>query len=208
MQNMEAEPPIQAETKGRRNPFLSALISIGIVLLGMGVIWVGFTAVLSTTTPFFVVSSGSMIPNLEIGDIIVVTGNPEFKDLKVGDIIVFDEPGRGSKVIVHRVYSIYDDAIRRVVTKGDHNSSPDDWRVTSNEYIGKVVFAIPKVGYLTTTLVPPMNYIVIVIVIAAVFILEIRAQRTDKKPSEDETPPEETLPSDEPQTVEDEESKL
>lgn len=171
---MEEEP-----TQPQRKPVVKALMNIGVIVLGMAVIYFGFTAVLGTTSPFFVVSSSSMVPNLEIGDIIVVSGNTDFEDLKVDDIIVFDEPGYGSKVIVHRVIEIYDDVIRRIVTKGDHNLAPDDWRVTSGDYIGKVVFSIPKVGYLTTALVPPMNYIVIVIVIATIFMLELRSNRPD-----------------------------
>ncbi len=165
----------------RRKPIRKALINIGVILLGMAVIYFGFTAFLGTNTPFFVVSSGSMVPNLEVGDIIVVSGNSKFDNLQVGDIIVFEEPGYGSKVIVHRVHEIYDNGIRRIVTKGDHNISTDDWSVSSEDYIGKVVFSIPKVGYLTTALVPPMNYIVIVVVIATIFMLELRSNRSQEE---------------------------
>lgn len=171
-------------TQPQRKPAVKALFNIGIILLSMIGIWFGFTIFLGTTTPFFVVSSGSMVPSLEIGDIIVVDGSTDFEDIKVNDIIVFDEPGYSSKVIVHRVVGIHDDSIRRLVTQGDHNRAPDDWRVTSEEYIGKVIFSIPRVGVLTTALTPPMNYIVIVIVIAAVFMLEIRSQRTDGEEQE------------------------
>ncbi len=172
-------------TQPKRKPVVKALMNIGVIVLGMAIIYFGFTAALGTTSPFFVVSSGSMVPNLEVGDIIVVSGNTDFGNLIKDDIIVFDEPGYGSKVIVHRVVGIQDDSIRRIVTKGDHNFVNDDWRVTSEDYIGKVVFAIPKVGYLTTALVPPMNYIVIVIVIATIFMLELRSHQ-----SQDEEEPE------------------
>ncbi len=171
----------EVKEKKKQKPIVKALINIGIVLVAMGGIWVGFTILFGTTTPFFVVSSGSMEPVLWVGDIIVVNGNANFQELHTDDIIVFNEPGRGNKVIVHRVYSIMDDPYRRVQTKGDNNYAPDDWRVTSGDYIGKVLFIIPKVGLLTTILTPPTNYILIIIVIAAVFILELRSQKSEEE---------------------------
>ena len=42
------------------------------ILLLMG-IWFGTTSILQTSTPLFVVSSGSMIPTLEVVDIIIVS---------------------------------------------------------------------------------------------------------------------------------------
>ena len=171
----------EESTRTQRKPLARAVMNIGAIMLGMAVIYFGFIAFLGTGTPFFVVSSGSMVPTLEVGDIIVVSGNTDFGNLIKDDIIVFDEPGRGSKVIVHRIHEIFDDSIRSAVTKGDHNVAPDSWRVTSEDYLGKVIFSIPKVGYLTTALVPPMNYIVIVIVIATIFMLELRSNKDDEE---------------------------
>jgi len=56
-----------------------------------------------------VVESGSMIPTLNIGDVIIVKGiNP--KDIKVNDIIVYKRI-RDNEIIyiVHRVIEIYND---------------------------------------------------------------------------------------------------
>ena len=179
---MESEQNLTEEPKKeQRSPLTRALVSIGAVLLGMIVIWIALTVAFGTTTPFFVVSSGSMIPRLEVGDIIIVDGRIDFNILNRGDIIVFQEPLYGNKVIVHRVYTIFDDITRRIATKGDHNSGPDDWRVTSKDYIGTVVFTIPKVGLITTALAPPLNYIVIAIVIATVFMLELRTKKNEQE---------------------------
>ncbi len=180
---------VKENEKKQRKPVVRALINISIVLVAMGGIWLGFTLVFGTTTPFFVVSSGSMEPVLWVGDIIVVDGHINFQDLHTGDIIVFNEPGVG-KVIVHRVFTIMDDPYRRIETKGDNNYAPDDWRVTSKDYIGRVLFIIPKVGLLTTILTPPTNYILIVLIIAAVFILELRSQKPEKDQQQQQPQPE------------------
>jgi signal peptidase I len=51
-----------------------------------------------------------MVPNLNIGDLLVVDHNYNYNNLKVGDIIVFNTPGVNDKgqllTIVHRVADI------------------------------------------------------------------------------------------------------
>ena len=65
------------------------IIIVGIVVL---VIWVGLQVVFGTSNPFYVVSSGSMIPALQVYDVIVVEGNTSFQDVEKDDIIVFFSP--------------------------------------------------------------------------------------------------------------------
>ena len=172
-------------TKPKRKPITKALINIGIIILGMAAIYFGFTFSLGTSTPFYVVSSGSMIPALTIGDIIIVNGDIDFDELNIGDIIVFDEPKSGSKVIVHRVKEIHEASTRQIVTKGDNNLASDDWLVTSEDFLGGVIFAIPRIGYLTTALAPPMNYLLIVVVVVTIFLLEIRSNRPEPEELEE-----------------------
>ena len=74
-----------------------------IVAIGIAIIWVGLKVTFGTDNPFYVVSSGSMVPNLNVFDVIVVNGNDPFDKLKIGDIIVFNVPVTHEKVIVHRV---------------------------------------------------------------------------------------------------------
>ena len=50
-----------------------------------------------TINPFYVVVSGSMIPNLNIGDLLAIDHNYNYNSLKVGDIIVFNTPGVNNK---------------------------------------------------------------------------------------------------------------
>lgn len=139
-----------------------------IIVVGIALVWIGLQIVFGVPNPFYVVASGSMIPVLEIYDILVVQGNIDFEDIQVGDIIVFNRPSDHERVIVHRVASIIDDDPRTIRTKGDANiaSIPGtDFPITEKDYIGKVEFVIPQVGYITQALKPPINYIIISIVI-------------------------------------------
>ena len=80
-----------------------------IVSLGVIIIWIGLQVVFGTENPFYVVASGSMIPALQINDVLIIQGHVLFEDVQIGDIIVFDKPSGHDKVIVHRVVSIIDD---------------------------------------------------------------------------------------------------
>ena len=143
-----------------------------IVIVAIAVIWISLQVVFGTSNPFYVVSSGSMIPTLEVYDVIVVEGNTPFQDVKKGDIIVFYSPAKyelgEERVIVHRVHTIMSEDPKTIQTMGDANPRPMknvDYPITEKIYLGKVEYIIPQVGYVTQILQPPINYIIIAIII-------------------------------------------
>jgi len=139
-----------------------------IVIIGVIIIWIGLQLIFGTSNPFYVVSSGSMVPKLQVFDVLVVQGHDPFETVEVGDVIVFNRPSGHDRVIVHRVVSIIDDNPLTIRTKGDANPASipgTDFPITEEEYIGKVQYIIPQVGYVTRILAPPINYIIIVIII-------------------------------------------
>jgi len=133
-----------------------------------------------TESPFYVVSSGSMIPTLNVNDVLIVQG-VDFNDIKVKDIIVFHSPSNYDKIIVHRVKDIKEvNGIRTITTKGDANPiviPGTDYPITKKEYIGKVIFVIPKLGYVTNIIPPPFNYIIVGIIIALVLFNSINKNK-------------------------------
>jgi len=155
---------------------------IAIVAIAVIVIWLGLQAAFGTQNPFYVVASGSMIPALEVYDIIVIQGHEPFEAIQVGDIIVFDRPSDHNRVIVHRVESILSEDPLTVRTQGDANPSwirGTDYPITEEEYIGKVQYIIPQVGYITQILKPPMNYIIIAVVIGVMIIKQFTNKKKD-----------------------------
>jgi len=153
-----------------------------IVAICVTVIWIGLTSYFGAQNPFYVVSSGSMYPELAMYDIIVISGHVLFEDVKIGDIIVFDRPKDHDRVIVHRVVAVVDDDPKTLRTKGDNNQRSmvgTDYPITKEEYIGTVVHVIPQVGFITKILQPPINYIIIAVIIGVMVIRQI--YRKDKK---------------------------
>lgn len=153
-----------------------AVKDITIVVVGVAIVWLGLRFAFGTNNPFYVVSSGSMIPALNINDVLIVKdGNSNsFDSLKIGDVIVFHAAAE-DRVIVHRVAEIQTGSHgeRIITTKGDANdaSIPGvDNPIRVSQYIGKVVYVIPGLGLITKVLSPPVNYIIIAVILAVLFV--------------------------------------
>jgi len=185
---------------GKKSISKGVIKDIVIVAVGVLVIWIGLQIAFGTPNPFYVVASGSMIPALEVYDVLMVSGHEPFNELEVGDIIVFDRPSDHNRVIVHRVASILDEDPRTIRTKGDANPASipgTDFPITEEEYIGKVAYTFPQVGYVTQLLKPPINYVIIAIVIG-IMIFKQFAKRKEEK----ELPFEDPMGSENPDTIE------
>ena len=185
----------------RRSGISAITKDIIIVVIGVAIIWIGLRVAFGTNNPFYVVSSGSMEPNLNVFDVLVVQGNEPFDNIKKGDIIVFDRPSGHDRVIVHRVNEILNDEPRILRTKGDANPASipgTDFPITVQEYIGKVVYVVPQIGYVTRILTPPINYIIIAVIIGIMIFKQFGKSRTKPEPVvfSDQPPPHDYTSSD------------
>ena len=172
----------------------AAVKDIIIVVIGVAVIWFGLRIAFGTNNPFYVVSSGSMEPNLNVFDVLVVQGNEPFDKIQKGDIIVFNRPNGHDRVIVHRVAEILDETPHVVRTKGDANPASipgTDFPITKDEYIGKVAYVIPQIGYVTRILTPPINYIIIAVIVGIMIYKQYGKNKTKsgQVDSSDQFPP-------------------
>jgi len=152
--------------KAKRALVIGVIISIPLFT------WISFTMIFGAEQPFYVVASEGMRPALELYDVIISQGHVPFEDIEIGDIIVFNRPS-DHRVSVARVVSITDDNPITLRTQGDSNpvSIPGtDWPITEQEYIGKVVYVLPQLGYVTQLLKPPIIYFIILIFFGIVFV--------------------------------------
>lgn len=104
----------------------------------------------------YTVLSGSMEPNYHVGSLIyVVEVDP--LTLKVKDPVTFmmDQ----NTVATHRIIEVIPDEtdpnVVRFRTQGDNNETPDGELVHSKNVIGKPIFTIPYLGYLTNYIQNP-----------------------------------------------------
>lgn len=122
----------------------------------------------------YTIVSPSMVPAINVLDVVVTTrvDNPE--KLKKGDIITFDSTDyRYSGVLVtHRIVDIdkTSSGDYLFVTKGDNNNTQDSSRISFNDIYGKVLFRIPKIGYIQYYLSSVLGWVAIIIVPAVMII--------------------------------------
>ena len=134
----------------------------------------------------FVVLSGSMRPTYEVGSLIYVK-SVDYKELKVGDPITFMISQ--DTVVTHRIIEVLvdeeDPNTIRYFTQGDANEQPDGTSVHYRNIIGKPVFSIPYLGYVSNYIQnPPGKYVAIAagaLLILLVFLPDIFTDEEKKK---------------------------
>lgn len=96
-----------------------------------------------------VILSGSMVPVLNVGDVVIIK-DIEGSEAQLGDIIFFPQ---GEIKVTHRVVAIQEsDGKRKFITKGDANPDADHDLVPEGNVMGRVVLVVPKAGWLTLAL--------------------------------------------------------
>lgn len=116
----------------------------------------------------FNIVSGSMEPNLEINDVVLVQ-KCDILELKKGDIITFRQDER---IISHRILKVTKEkGIIKFQTKGDNNEIPDPDLVEQEQIYGKVLFRIKKIGKFISYIQNARGFINIVIFAIIVYIL-------------------------------------
>lgn len=96
----------------------------------------------------YIVLSGSMRPAFDTGSLVLVEpADPE--EIESGDIITYKALGEGQELVSHRVIAVHNssDGIT-FTTKGDANDVADPNPIPAANIIGKVILAIPYLGYL------------------------------------------------------------
>lgn len=90
---------------------------------------------------FYVVPTGSMEPFIHVGSLVIINENVDYSELEEGDIIVYNQSA--DRKIIHRIIEIREDGI---TTQGDANPIQDSTVITPQNYVGKYIYGIPRVG--------------------------------------------------------------
>ncbi|HJJ88926.1 MAG TPA: signal peptidase I [Methanocorpusculum sp.] len=175
---------------------------IGSILFGVSGTWPTIVAV----------KSESMIPNINVGDLVFVVEKDRFGPLMTaneaktsgvrsfndyGDVIIY-QPNGNAKVtpIIHRILTEINASIATsigftgdaahagYITKGDHNPIIDQGNIISHigviqpvkrEWIvGKALFAIPLIGYLSLYI---REFLIIIIISILIILGTLRSKK-------------------------------
>jgi signal peptidase len=169
-------PPFR---KHRKLKYIAGIAAISTVVSGylLTGLLMGFTlqGIIAGGSPLMVVSSQSMQPALNYGDLILMKG--EIVDsVGVGDIIAFNVPSPYDKVAasptVHRVVEkLSQNGEICFKTKGDGNADVDEWIVPAGNVVGVYTQnKVPYVGSLVIFLKSPLGLASLTLVLAVVFL--------------------------------------
>ncbi|MBA3037933.1 MAG: signal peptidase I [Desulfobacterium sp.] len=130
------------------------------------------SSLVSGSTQLLIVLSGSMVPVIQVGDVIVVD-DIRTEDVQIGDIIAFKDPGgRPNVLITHRVKEIIRGDNLSFQTKGDAVEDPDPFTVKAEDVVGKTVFVIPSLGYFIKSVKKPIVFFLFTLFPAAILIID------------------------------------
>lgn len=157
---------------------------LGLLLAVMALLMiVTLTARINGETPhlfghaLYRVSSGSMVPTLQVGDIILCR-DCDPMELKNGDIITYDgKSGQfAGKKVTHRVvkepYRNPDDGKYYLVTKGDDNPV-EDTPISTSQVTGVYLNKVEVFRWIYDIFITPWGLIILIALIILAFFNEI-----------------------------------
>ncbi len=128
----------------------------------------------SPTFNAYVVLTGSMLPAIEVYDV-VITKKVDPATLNEGDVITFASADSRfmNTIITHRIIKKNYDKENNTYsfqTQGDNNNVADSALVPQNNIYGKVILKIPKLGYLQEFLATDGGWIIVILIPCLVVI--------------------------------------
>ena len=115
-----------------------------------------------------VVQSGSMRPSIPVGSLVFT--KPE-RTYQINDVITFYEQGEEKNMVTHRISGIepLEDG-ELFITKGDANDATDNKKVDKGAVVGKVIWALPGVGYAVSFAKTTPGLILLIIIPATLIV--------------------------------------
>jgi signal peptidase I len=143
------------------------LVRVGAASVAMGVA-IGIFGVIVAPSVFggrsLTVMSGSMEPALGVGDV-VINSRVHPAEVRVGDIITFNDPEGTGKLITHRVRRMQIEHGRaHVVTKGDNANAVERWDIPATGSLGRVEYRVPLLGFLVFWLHGPLARLALIVI--------------------------------------------
>lgn len=166
-----------------RNILYGIMYAVLIIIMVYNISLIAQSILKPNKTPSFlgvktyVIISGSMEPNIEIGDIVVVKAE---ENLDIGDVISYR---KGQSVITHRITQINKNENGEIEykTQGDNNNVEDEESIKPSNIEGKVIKIVSKLGNVTLIL---QNKVIIIFIFIIFYIYVSRNYKKNKKVNE------------------------
>lgn len=125
-------------------PIVTLFAWIHLYILALLAVWI-FIVMLATGWQPIVVTTGSMMPTLRPGDVLMTSEHPADELLGQRTVITFVGDNESGTLITHRIFETLPGS-QRYITKGDANPTPDTDRVEPSNVRGVGQLVVPLVG--------------------------------------------------------------
>lgn len=171
----------KAKTEKKKKSLLRRISNvIFTIVLVVLVFFVAITVVVRVTgnTPslfgymIFRVTTGSMEPELNVGEVILVQEVEDKSTLKVGDVVTYMGAvgNYANKLITHKIVKApyVEDGQTYVITKGVANTNEDP-RIRTDQIVGKLVYKIPVIDKIYSFFLTPWGLLITIVLIVIAF---------------------------------------
>ena len=124
----------------------------------------------------YVVLSGSMEPTIQTGSLCFVNKKAKYNNIKTNDIIAYKM--KDGTLVTHRVVSITSEGIE---TQGDKNNTSDGFSTNPNNFLGKNIFSIPKLGFAIREMQTTTGKIIVVTTAVVILMASFLMDDTKRK---------------------------
>ena len=138
------------------------------VLIVLAIYSVGANVSVFNGYQTFLVQSGSMEPTIKIGDVVVTHSQRYYFQ---NDIDTFYSP-EVQRIVTHRIVKETGESEHLFSTKGDANREEDEATIENTDIIGKVIFVIPKLGFLINFSQSVIGFTLLIFIPAAGLIFD------------------------------------
>jgi signal peptidase I len=161
-------------------------LDLALAALVAAVVVVGLTAYLTPAVHglALAIRSGSMEPAIGVGSLVVVLPQDP-ATLAVGDVVTIKLDA--GTVLTHRIAEVVQQDDRRMFRlRGDANPAPDPVLATQDQLMGRVVVALPVLGFLLALMSMPSGVIALLsvgglLLSAAWFVDDVAAEQADRR---------------------------
>lgn len=124
-------------------------ISVAVLLFTVAIVTAVGIAPRIMHAEALVVLSQSMEPTIKAGDTVIVQPDAQYA---LGDVVTYQRTSGKADFVTHRVLAKSFTGGKMMLTlKGDNNTDPDK-PIKAEQVRGKVVYTVPKTGFLTESL--------------------------------------------------------
>ncbi len=159
-------------------------ISLAIILI-LGYVVFNYVPFIAKYSNHVIVTD-SMVPVINVNDVVIIDNSYEIDDLDIGEIIAFNvdiNNDGNDEIVVHYLYSVEEiegEVIIKSIAHGQN--SPDPWELSPDDILGKHVATIKTIGSFLRFASSTFGKIVLIFdVIIIYFIIELFSENDKKK---------------------------